>query len=117
MPAVVKCRFLRMQKMILLTDIFRLHCKVILQTDFFRNKFRRTNNLFGPPPCRLRYFSKDKRKTLWEYNVCNGGRGGSGAAAKRNTGVGWKGKMKLRFVKFFTSRENEIEKKEEEEGD
>ena len=24
--------------------------------------------------------------------------------------------MKLRFVKFFTSRENEIEKKEEEEG-
>ena len=27
---------------------------------------------------------------------------------------GWKGKMKLRFVKFLTSRENEIEKKEEE---
>lgn len=34
---------------------------------------------------------------------------------RANTGVGWEGKMKLRFVKFFTSRENEIEKKEEEE--
>lgn len=35
------------------------------------------------------------------------------AATKRNTGMGWKGKMKLRFVKFLTSRENEIEEKEE----
>lgn len=70
--AAVKYFFLRMQKMILLTDIFRLHCKTVLQTDFFCNKFRRTNILFGPPSCRLRYFSKDKRKTLWghKYYYC-----------------------------------------------
>ena len=74
--AAVKCRFLRMQKMILLTDIFRLHCKVILQTDFFCNKFRRTNNLFGLPSYHLRYFSKDKRKRLWghKYFHCYRGR-------------------------------------------
>ena len=65
--AAVKCFFLRIQKMILLTDIFRLHCRMVLQTDFFRNKFRRTNILSGAPSCRLRYFSKDKRKTLWEH--------------------------------------------------
>lgn len=48
--------------------------------------------------------------------ICRGWGWGRGlAATKRNTGVGWEGKMKLRFVKFFTSRENEIEKKEEEE--
>ena len=40
------------------------------------------------------------------------GWGGYRAAAKRNAGVGRKEKMKLRFVKFLTSRENEIEKKE-----
>lgn len=40
---------------------------MVLQTDFFRNKFRRTNILFGAPSCRLRYFSKDKRKTLWRH--------------------------------------------------
>ena len=68
--AAVKCRFLRMQKMILQTDIFRLHCKMVLQTDFFRNKFWRTNILFGAPSCRLRYFSKDKRKTLWGHKYC-----------------------------------------------
>ena len=68
--AAVKYFFLRMQKMILLTDIFRLHCKTVLQTDFFCNKFRRTNILFGPPSYRLRYFSKDKRKTLWGHKYC-----------------------------------------------
>lgn len=86
----------------------------VLQTDFFCNKFRRTNNLFGPPSCLLRYFSKDKRKTLWGHNDCYcWGRGGGRTATKRNTGMGRKGKMKLRLVKFFTSRENEIEKEEE----
>ena len=44
--------------------------KMVLQTDFFRNNFRHTNNL-------LRYFSKDKRKRLWEhkYYYCYRGRG------------------------------------------
>lgn len=104
-----------MQKMILLTDIFRLRCKTVLQTDFFCNKFRRINNLFGPSSCRLRYFSKDKRKTLWrhKYCYCYRGEGSPAVPWRANTGVGRKGKMKLRFVKFFTSRENEIEKKEE----
>ena len=69
-PAAIKYFFLRIQKMILLTDIFRLHCKTVLQTDFFRNKFRCTNILSGAPSCRLRYFSKDKRKTLWEHKYC-----------------------------------------------
>ena len=113
-PAAVKCFFLRIQKMILLTDIFRLHCKTVFQTDFFRNKFRCTNNLFGPPPCRLRYFSIDKRKTLWRHKYPTAtGMGGPAVPWRANAGVGWKGKMKLRFVKFLTSRENEIEKKEE----
>ena len=43
--------------------------KMVLQTDFFRNEFRRTNNL-------LRYFSKDKRKTLWGHKYCYCYRGG-----------------------------------------
>ena len=82
--------------------------------DIFVIVFRRTNNLFGPPSYRLRYFSKDKRKTLWGHNVCYcWGRGERRAATERNTGEGWEGKMKLRFVKFLTSHENEIEKKEE----
>ena len=80
---------------------------MVLQTDFFRNKFRRTNNL-------LRYFSIDKRKRLWEhkYYHCYRGEGGPAVPWLANTGEGWEGKMKLRFVKFLTSRENEIEKKE-----
>ena len=41
------------------------------------------------------------------------GWGSSAAPWRVNTGEGWEGKMKLRFVKFLTSRENEIEKKEE----
>ena len=42
--------------------------KMVLQTDFFGNKFRRTNNL-------LRYFSIDKRKRLWrdKYSPATGG--------------------------------------------
>ena len=45
--------------------------------------------------------------------ICGGwGQGRVLAATKRNTGVGWEGKMKLRFVKFLTSLENEIEEKE-----
>ena len=44
------------------------------------------------------------------------GRGSSAVPWRANTGVGRKGKMKLRFVKFSTSRENEIERKEEGEG-
>ena len=52
--------------------LFFIIVKTVLQTDFFCNKFRRANNLFGPPSYHLRYFSKDKRKTLWEYNDCNG---------------------------------------------
>ena len=70
--------------------------------------FRRTNNLF-------RYFSIGKRKTLWghKYYYCYRGRGSSAVPWRANTGEGWKGKMKLRLVKFLTSRENEIENKEE----
>ena len=48
--------------------LFFIIVKTVLQTDFFRNKFRRTNNL-------LRYFSKDKRKRLWGHNDYNGGGG------------------------------------------
>ena len=73
--------------------------------------FRRANNL-------LRYFSKDKRKRLWghKYYYCYRGEGGPAVPWRANTGVGEEGKMKLRFVKFLTSRENEIEKKEGGEG-
>lgn len=102
-----------MQKMILLCRHFCSRTFSFFYVDIFVIVFRRTNNLFGPPSYRLRYFSKDKRKTLWGHNDCYcWGRGGSVAATKRNTGMGWKGKMKLRFVKFLTSRENEIEEKE-----
>ena len=81
---------------------------MVLQTDFFRNNFRRTNNL-------LRYFSIDERKTLWghKYCYCYRGRDNLPSPWRANAGEGWEGKMKLRFVKFLTSRENEIEKKEE----
>lgn len=84
---------------------------MVLQTDFFRNNFRRTNNL-------LRYFSIDKRKRLWghKYCYCYRGRGSSAVPWRANTGEGWGGKMKLRLVKFLTSSENEIERKEEGEG-
>lgn len=99
--------------------LFFIIVKTVLQTDFFRNKFRRTNNLFGPPPRVLRYFSKDKRKTLWGHNDCYCYRGGVVLPSRGGQipGQGGKGKMKLRLVKFLTSRENEIEKKEEGEGE
>ena len=42
--------------------------------------------------------------------------GGPAVPWRANSGVGWEGKMKLRFVKFLTSRGNEIEKKENEDG-
>ena len=67
--------------------------------------FWRANNL-------LRYFSIDKRKTLWGHKYYYCGEGSPAVPWRANTGVGRKGKMKLRFVKFLTSRENEIEKKE-----
>ena len=72
--------------------------------------FRRTNNL-------LRYFSIDKRKTLWrdKYSPATGV-GSPAVPWRANSGVGWEGKMKLRFVKFLTSRGNEIEKREDNDG-
>ena len=51
------------------------------------------------------------------FATATGGVGGPAVPWRTNTGVGWEGKMKLRFVKFLTSRENEIRKKEEEDGD
>ena len=72
--------------------LFFIIVKTVLQTDFFCNKFRRTNNLFGPPSYHLRYFSKDKRKTLWGHNDCNGG--GEGTGPPQNEMPGWGGKGK-----------------------
>ena len=66
--------------------------KTVLQTDFFRNKFQRTNNLFGPPSCRLRYFSKDKRKTLWEHKYYYCYRGGVVLPSRGGQMPGWGGR-------------------------
>lgn len=59
-----------MQKMILLCRHFCSRTFSFSYVDIFVIVFRRTNNLFGPPPCHLRYFSKDKRKTLWGHKYC-----------------------------------------------
>ena len=93
--------------------LFFIIVKTVLQTDFFRNKFRYTNNLFGPP---YATFLKTKRKDYGDIIIAIAtGVGGPAVPWRANAGVGWEGKMKLCFVKFLTSRENEIEKKEEEE--
>ena len=59
-----------MQKMILLCRHFCSRTFSFFHVDIFVIIFRCTNILFGPPSCRLRYFSKDKRKMLWEHKHC-----------------------------------------------
>ena len=56
-----------MQKMILLCRHFCSRTFSFSHVDIFVIVFRCTNILFGAPSCRLRYFSKDKRKRLWEH--------------------------------------------------
>ena len=58
-------------------------------------------------------FLKTKEKRYGNISIATAtGVGGPAVSWRANAGEGWKGKMKLRFVKFLTSRENEIEKKE-----
>ena len=100
-------------KMILLTDIFRLHCKTVLQTDFFviNSDAQTIYSVLHRTACAT--FLKTKGKRYEDISIVTATGVGSPAVPWRaNTGEGWEGKMKLRFVKFFTSRENEIEKKE-----
>ena len=63
-------------------------------------------------------FLKTKGKRYGEINIAiTTGVGSPAVPWRANAGMGRGEKMKLRFVKFLTSRENEIEKKEEEDED
>ena len=62
--------------------------KMVLQTDFFRNNFRRTNNLFGPP-CAT--FLKTKGKGYGDISIATATGGGitcRPVAGKYRGGVG-----------------------------
>lgn len=83
---------------------------MVLQTDFFVT-------ISDAQTIYCATFLSTKEKRYGEISIfLLPGWGSPAVPWRANAGVGWKGKMKLRFVKFFTSRENEIEKKEKEDG-
>ena len=55
---------------------FPTYPKTVLQTDFFRNKFRRTNNLFGLHRTACATFLKTKGKCYEDISIATATGGG-----------------------------------------